>query len=152
MKRDAVEIVAATLAIVLCAACEEMLPKFLGAGAPFLLMAAIFWAARRSSMSAIIFAIAAGAAEDAISALPFAASITFFALLAAFVLKTSFVWSVFALAYPAYQLWLGMWCGQPADGIFSRFLVSLPVGMLTAGAVFATLSWMERKGAMNAEA
>ena len=57
---------------VLClgGAAEDMLPKVAGVGFPVLLSAVLVMATRRPIVPAVLFAVAAGACEDALSSLP----------------------------------------------------------------------------------
>ena len=82
MKGDLVQLAFALIVLVLGGALEDMLPHFLGVGFPVLLMSALFVAPRRSAVPAVLFGMAAGGCEDALSGLPFAASVSFFALAA----------------------------------------------------------------------
>ena len=150
MKKDLVQLSIAFFALVFGGALEELLPKFAGAGFPVLLMSVVYVASRRSVATVFLFAIAAGAMEDALSALPFATSLAYFVLVAAFVKATGLVESAFAFSFPVYQLWLRMWSANLNGGVFGRFLVSIPLGLATAVAVWAVLRLVERKGAVDA--
>ena len=149
MKADWVQYATGLAALAAGAAAEELSPKTGGAGFPFLLMAAVYFAARRERQVALVFAVAAGAFEDSLSALPFATSISFFALAALFVAYTGFVKSAFAFAFPLYQIWLRMWCSELDGSIATRFLVAFPAGILAALGAIALLGWLERKGALD---
>ena len=78
MKSNVVQLVLALMALVLGGAAEELLPKVAGIGFPVLLAAALFFAVRRGTAEAVVFALAAGALEDALSALPPGTSPVFF--------------------------------------------------------------------------
>ena len=149
MKKDLAQIVFALMVLVFGGALEDILPKFIGVGFPFLLMSAIFIAPRRGVVSAVLFAIAAGGCEDSLSSLPFAASVCFFtiAALAARTVHVSFV--VMAVAYPLYQTWLWLWRGAGDGGVFGRFAAAVPLGLVTAVAVSAALFWLERLAAIQ---
>ena len=67
------------------AGAEVLLPKVLGVGFPVLMTAVQFFAVRRPAVSVAMFAIAAGAMEDALSALPPVTSVSYFLGLAALV-------------------------------------------------------------------
>jgi len=149
MKNEVVQLTIAAMALVAGGAAEELLPKAAGVGFPVLLMYSIFLATRRNTRSLFMFAVAAGAAEDALSGLPFATSIAFFAMAAAFVHTTGLVRSALALAYPVYQIWLRMWCADLHGGVFGRFLAAFPAGVATAAAVWWIADWIERKGAVD---
>ena len=76
----------AVLALVLGAGCEELLPKFFGVGFPVLLMVVVFLSVRFGLLLAVMLAIAAGATEDALSALTPMTSVSFFLIVAVLVL------------------------------------------------------------------
>ena len=139
------------LTLVLGAGAETLLPKLLGVGFPVLMSAVQFAAVRRSAAAATLFAIAAGAMEDALSALPMATSASFFLALAAFSRWSGTAGAAAALAYPAYRLWLFVWTGRPGGGIFVQVLAAVPVGVLTACAVGLVLGWAEGKAALDEE-
>ena len=87
MKSDFAKIVYCAAILAAGCAAEELLPKFLGAGFPVLLAATVFLSARSGIFAAVAFAIAAGAAEDAVSSLPVATSACFFTLAALFAIS-----------------------------------------------------------------
>ena len=149
MKNEVVQLVIALGVLVFGGAAEELLPKFPGVGFPILLMACVFMATRRGVWQMFMFAAAAGAAEDSLSSLPWATSISFFCMVAAFVRTTDSEWSVYAFAYPLYQLWIRMWSENLAGGIFSRFLLAIPMGLVTAACVKYILEYLDRKGAVD---
>lgn len=149
LKKELIELAIGLGALVFGGAAEELLPKFCGAGFPVLMMSAVYFARRRAIAVAFMFAAAAGAAEDALSALPFATSISFFCLAAAFARVAADEWCAYAFAYPLYEIWLGMWMANPQGGVFARFLVAIPAGAVTAAAVFCLLRAVERKGAVD---
>lgn len=149
MKGEVVQLVIALMALVFGGAAEELLPKFPGVGFPVLLMASIFMAMRRGVWQMFMFAAAAGAAEDSLSSLPWATSIAYFCMVAAFARTSDSEWGVYAFAYPLYQLWIRMWSANLAGGIFSRFLLAIPVGLVTAACVRHVLAWLDRKGAAD---
>ncbi|MBO7483353.1 MAG: hypothetical protein J6U17_05670 [Kiritimatiellae bacterium] len=149
MKSDLVQLVFALLVLVFGGALEELLPKFVGVGFPVLLMSALFVAPRRRAVPAVLFAIAAGGCEDALSALPFAASVCFFSV-AALVARTpraSFI--AMGCAYPLFEAWLWLWRGAEDVGVFSRMAVAVPVGLVTAPLTAAALLWLERRAAID---
>lgn len=149
MKNEAVQLAIALLALVFGGAAEELLPKFPGVGFPILLMACIYMATRRGVWQMFLFAAAAGAAEDSLSSLPWATSIAYFCMVAAFVRTTELEWSAYAFAYPLYQLWIRMWSANLAGGIFGRFLLAIPMGLAAAFCVKNILRWLDRKGAVD---
>ena len=149
MKKDLSQIVFALMVLVFGGALEELLPKFVGVGFPFLLMSAVFLAPRRGVVPAVLFAIAAGGCEDALSSLPFAASVSFFTLaaLAARTVRFSFV--VMSVAFPLYETWLWLWRGALDGGVFGRFAAAVPLGLATAAATALALFWLERAAAIQ---
>lgn len=149
MKSEIVQLAIALLVLVFGGAAEELLPKFPGVGFPLLLMASIFMATRRGIWQMFMFAAAAGAVEDSLSSLPWATSISFFCMAAAFARSTESEWSAYAFAYPLYQFWVRMWSANLAGGVFSRFLLAIPVGLATAFCVRCALRWLDRKGAVD---
>ncbi len=149
MANDAVVLVSSLLVLVFGAGAEVLLPKVLGVGFPVLLTAVQFSAVRRPTVSAAMFAIAAGALEDALSALPPATSVSYFLGLAALVRWAGMPRIATLFTYPAYQVWLFVWTSDLGGEVFGRVLLALPVGLVTAIAVGSVLGWIERKAAMD---
>lgn len=149
MVNDVVTFVFAVVALVLGSGAETLLPKFLGVGFPVLLTMVQFMAARRTAAAAVVFALAAGAMEDALSALPAATSASFFLLLAALVRWAGMPRAATLLTYPAYQAWIYVWTDRAGGGVFSRVLLALPVGLATALVVGAVMVWAEREAAVD---
>ena len=150
MKKDIVQLVIAFFTLVFGGAAEELAPKTLGVGLPVLLSAAVYFARRRTPLVGMLFAVAAGAAEDALSGLPYALSVSYFAAVAG--LMRGFKLSVgFAVpAYCLYQVWLWIWLGQSlVGGVFLRMLMALPVGVAVRAATHAALYWIDRKAAVD---
>ena len=89
--------------VVLClgAGAEELLPKALGVGFPVLLMAAQVVAVRWSLAAAMVFAVAAGGLEDALSSLPPMTSVSFFLLAVALVRRSDLPLAASLRTYPA---------------------------------------------------
>jgi len=137
--------------LLLSAAAEEALPRPFGVGFPFLMAAVLVQAegSGRSLWSLTLFAIAAGALEDALSALPAMTSTSGFLVLAMFVRWTGLPWVAAIFAYPCYEIWLEVWTGGLGGSIFNRLIVALPVGFLTSFAVDAVVSWAARRGAVD---
>ena len=150
MKSDFAKIVYCAAILAVGCAAEDLLPKFLGAGFPVLLAAAVFVSARSGVFSAVAFAIAAGAAEDAVSSLPVATSACFFTLAALFANSVRHLAAVALLAYPLYQLWLWIWLPGVGAGVFARIVAAVPLGAVAAAAVFAIMRSVERKAAIDA--
>lgn len=151
MASDFVQFAVAVIALTVGAAAEELFPKFLGVGMPVLLMASQFFASRRGALAMAVFAIAAGAAEDALCMLPMMTSVSYFLLSAAVSRISGHPREIALLAFPGYQFWLYLWVSDISGGIFLRLLVSLPVGFAVALAVWAALTYLEMKAAVDAE-
>ena len=136
--------------VVLClgASAEELLPKLLGVGFPFLLASVQVVAVRGSLAAVMMFAVAAGGIEDALSSLPPMTSVSFFLIAMAFARRSDLPLAASLLTYPAYQVWLSAWTGGLGGGVFGRILVSLPVGMVTAIAVWWVIRIAERRAAL----
>jgi len=129
---------------------EELLPKFIGVGFPALFAASAYFAAKRPPVEGLLFALIAGAAEDSLSSLPFATSMSFFAAAAVLVQRLRLPPALAPFLYGAYQLWLWVWLGSTMDGsVFSRAVAALPAGAAATFAAFWILSWADRKGAVD---
>lgn len=136
------------LVLLLGGSLEELLPKFLGVGFPLLLSASLVWVFRRDLTSAVLFAVAAGGMEDALSALPPATSVSFF-LAAAFLVRLAgrpVLAMVFA--FPLYQLWLCAWRSS-GGAVFGRFLVALTLGVVTVTVVEWVLDVFGRRAGID---
>ena len=151
MANSVIVLVLSVLALVLGAGAETLLPKFLGVGFPVLMAAVQFFSARRPAVSVVLFALAAGAMEDALSSLPAATSASYFLALAVFVRWSGMPRAAALFAYPLYRVWLFIWKGSPGGGVFGHVLLALPVGIVTALAVEMLLCWAERKAAVDEE-
>ena len=126
-----------------------MLPKFSGAGFPLLLAVAQLVASRWRTAETVLFALAAGAVEDSISALPIMTSASFFLLVSLPVRWFRFPTAATILAYPIYHLWLSIWTPLADGGTWSRVLVSVPLAFATAYAASYLFAWAERKAAVG---
>ena len=151
MRNSFLQLVFGALVLMLGSAAEELLPKVLGVGFPVLLVAVQFCAVRRSLPVALIFAVAAGAAEDALSSLPAMTSVSYFAGTALLMRWADLPRVATLLTYPAYQLWLRLWVPGLGGGVFNRTLAALPAGVVTAFAVVWALAAAERKGAIDGQ-
>lgn len=151
MKNNAVRLVFVVVTLILGAAAEELLPKLLDVGFPVLLAAAVFFAPRRSVAIPVLFALAAGGAEDALSSLPYFTSATYFLLAAAVIHLTGLPYVIAPFVYPVYQLWLCLWATDLSGSVFTRFLVAFPVGVVTIAAVAGLLGQAGRKAAFDEE-
>ena len=149
MANDIVVLVFSLLVLVFGAGAEVVLPKLLGVGFPVLLTAVQFMAVRRPAVAAVLFAIAAGALEDALSALPPVTSVSYFLGLAALIRWSGMPRAATLFTYPVYQVWIFIWTSGLGGGFFVRVLAALPTGLVTALAVGAILDFMERKAAID---
>lgn len=128
---------------------EETLPKFLGVGFPVLLALTHLVSSRSSA--AVLFAIAAGAMEDALCSLPLMTSVSYFMVVMVLVRRSELPLSAIAATYPGYQLWLLLWTSLPGGGVFWRMLLALPIGLLTMFVTAVLFTWLERRSAINGQ-
>ena len=149
MKTEIVQIVSAALVLVFGGAAEELLPKVLGVGFPVLLSSALLVSIRRPALPALVFAVAAGALEDALCGLPAATGVGFFTLAAVACRVPILQLRALGLGYPLFQAWLWLWLPALNGSVFTRLLLSLPIGALTAGATGLALAWLERKAVLD---
>ncbi len=150
MKTEVVQFVFAALVLVFGGAAEELLPKVLGVGFPVLLSATLLVSARASAPAALLFALAAGALEDALCGLPAATGIGFFTLAALACRAPVLQLPALGLGYPLFQAWLWLWMPALNGSVFNRILLSLPLGALTAAATGLVLAWLGRKAVLDA--
>lgn len=149
MLNKRIQLAIAVLVLVFAAAGEELLPPAFGVGVPLLLAGTVATARRRPVTTAVFFAVAAGAFEDAISSLPPLTSVGFF-LFAALAAGSRLTPATALLAaYPLYQLWLCVWIADTGGGVFLRTLAALPVGAATFVAVGALLFLVDRKAGVD---
>lgn len=150
MKKDIVHLVYALLALVLSCAAEELAPRVLGVGVPVLLSSAVYCALNRKPVEGLLFALAAGAAEDSLSSLPLAASVSFFVVTCALMRGFKLPSAAAVFAFPLYQLWIWAWLGSAMQGgILLRMLAAFPVGAVTMALVWVSLRWLDGKAAVN---
>jgi len=136
-------------ALVLGGAVEELLPEAFGVGFPVLMALAVVAAVRRPAAVAVLFALAAGATEDALSSLPTMASPCFFLVVAVLVRRTGF-WRIgLMVAYPVYQVWLKLVVACLPGSFGMRMAGALPVAAVTVLVVGHALAWVERKAAIH---
>ena len=149
MLNKRIQLAIAVLVLVFAAAGEELLPPVFGVGVPLLLAGTVATARRRPVTTAVFFAVAAGAFEDAISSLPPLTSVGFFlfAALAAGSRLTPAT-ALFA-AYPLYQLWLCVWIADTGSAASVRRNTPPPVGAATFVAVGALLFLVDRKAGVD---
>ena len=149
VRNDLLALAFALVVLCLGGGAEESLPKFLGVGFPVLLASVQVVAVRRPLAAAMLFAVAAGGLEDALSSLPPMTSVSFFMLAMAFARRADLPHAATLLTYPAYQIWLAAWTGGLGGGVFGRILVSLPIGAVTAFAVGWAICIAERRVALG---
>ena len=148
MRNSPLIFVFSVLTLVIGAALEEIFPKVADVGFPVLLVAVQFMAARRPAFAAAVFAVAAGAMEDAVSSLPVMTSVSYFLAVGLLTRKIGFSRMLAAVSYPVYQVWLAIWVGALGGGVFNRILLAMPIGLATAFAAGEVLSFFERKSAV----
>lgn len=151
MSSSLVRFVFALLTLILGAAAEELLPKTLGVGFPVLLASTIYFAPRKSIVLPVLFALAAGGAEDALSSLPYLTSASYFLLAAAVIHLTGLPFVIAPFVFPVYQIWLCLWAPDLSGSVFTRFLMAFPIGVLTFAAVAYALEHLARKAAIDEE-
>ena len=115
MKNDVLQLMFGSLALVLGAGCEELLPKVFGVGFPILLMIVVFLSVRFGLLLTVFLAIAAGALEDAVSSLTPMTSVSAFLIVAVLVRRFGLPYLAAMLVFPCYQLWLSVWMGGLND-------------------------------------
>ena len=150
MKNDFVKFVFAVLALVIGGALEELLPTWSGVGVPVLLSAVAAFALLGSAVEGVLMALAAGAFEESLASLPPVAAISFFVMLAVAVRCSRMPWFWMAAAYPLYQLWIGLMCPGSGGGVFGRFFIAIPVGIVTVFAGLAALTFLRGKAGADA--
>ena len=149
MRDSFVHLAFALLALVVCGAAEELLPKFSGVGIPLLLAVSQLVAARWHTAEAVLFALAAGALEDSLSTLPMMTSASFFLLVSLPVRWTGFPAVATIVSYPVYHLWLAIWAPLSDGETWWRALVAVPVACVSAYAMSAVFEWAQRKAAVG---
>lgn len=133
MRNDVLQLVFAFLVLIVGAGGEALLPHVMGVGFPILLMAVLFLSARTELVPAILFAVSAGAVEDALSCLAPMTSVSYFLVLTAIVRRLGWVSPVAVCVFPCYQLWLSVWTG--GFNAFAQILIAFPIGVVTASGV-----------------
>ena len=148
MKNNLVQFAFILLALVIGGALEDMLPTIGSLGMPVLLSLAVFFSVETRTPVWILAAVAAGAFEEAVYALPPASAMVFFAAIAVAVrfLREPIVW--IAVAYPSYQAWLAL--VSDGAGALGRMLLSVPVGAVCMSAAYLILSRLWRKAGADA--
>ena len=148
MKNNIVQFAFIVLALVIGGALEDMLPTVGSLGAPVLLSLAVFFAAETRAPVWIMAAVAAGAFEEAVCAMPPGSAMVFFAAIAVAVrfFREPALW--IAAAYPSFQIWLAL--VSDGAGALARVLLSVPVGAACMAAAFVVLPRLWRKAGADA--
>jgi len=146
---NALQLLFDVLVLVTSLALEELTPKFGGIGLPLLLVASATLASRRSLIMAVLFGLAAGGAEDAVSALPVMLSTSYFLGISLWARYRQLPRVSWILMYPGYQLWLGLWTSGIGGSIFSRLLMALVLGVPVLLALPAVVRFLERKAGVD---
>jgi hypothetical protein len=144
-----IEFVVALITIVAAAALEELFPPFLGVGFPFLMASVLVVSRRRRFVAAVFFAVAAGACEDAVSALPPFMSVGFFLAVSLIARNIPLPRGTVFIVYPLYQLYLAVWISDLNGGIFLRMLSAIPVGAAVIAVSYPVLLWLDGKAGVN---
>ena len=137
------------LALIIGATFEELLPKPFNTGWPILLSIVQYTTCRRSIVFSLLFAISAGAFEDALGNMPFLTSIGYFALVVVVMKWVDMPRGLIVLTFPVYQLWLWLWLGERIANLPLRLWWSLPVGLITAVLVTLVLDIVNKKAAAD---
>ena len=115
MRTNLVKICAATVALMILAAVQDLSPAIFGAKPPLLLLF--------GCIAGVPAAIVAGLFTDALSDLPFGCSAVFYlaaALAVRFLKRSAFLAAVLSAAL--YQAWLAMWGGgAPVRSAYAAF-------------------------------
>ena len=151
MKADVSKFVFSALWLVACAAAEDLSPKFLGLGLPFVMAAAAAFSSRRlfSWTHAMVFAAAAGAIEDSLCGFPPATSASFFAVAAFASRKLSLSVFASAIVFPLYLLWLWTWGLVSGGGNYLRFVLFAPFGLVATLVVSGLVAVSARKAGLS---
>lgn len=141
------------IVLVLGGALEELLPKMLGVGVPILLGWTLFAAVHRNAPTVVVLAIAAGAFEDALSALPFLTSVSFFVVAALVANRVCgerglAVLPALMVAYPLYQAWLWLVAVPVVPSAWGLVLGAACLMSLAASVVVAFFARCERRAAI----
>jgi len=149
VRSEFLQFVFCLIALVLGGAAEELLPKFCGVGFPVLMALTAVVAVRKPAPAMVLFALAAGAFEDALSSLPTMTSPCLFLAVAVLAHKTRFAKTALIAAYPLYQLWLKFIVPGLSGSLGTRFLVAFLIAAVTVFAVELLWAWTERKAALD---
>lgn len=139
------------LVLILASTLEDVLPRIFGVGFPILLMVTLSFAVKKPMTLAVIFAVAAGASEDAISSLPMMTSVSFFVVMALLTrwAKAPILMSILGCAL--YQFWIMVWLVNIGGNVFVRSLAAIPISGLTILLILPILRLVEKGVALNEE-
>lgn len=151
VKSEITKLVFSILALFCGAALEQLCPKTSGVGFPVLLAIAQFESRDSAALPAMLFAVAAGGVEDAISSLPIMTSASYFLLVAVMTRWAGLPRALLLLTYPGYQVWLRIWVGSSFENIYNRLLVALPMGIVTGFVVWGAFMWLKERSAIDEE-
>lgn len=149
MKDEFVQFVFVMIAIVVSAAAEELLPSFLGMGFPLLLALVMVMAPRLEVLPVVMTAVGAGAFENALSSMPPMTAVCFFVIAALLAHRKGVPRPFLVLMFPMFELWSGMCAFGPMGDVFTRALVSLPLGGVALLSQFAAVGWLGGKAGID---
>lgn len=149
MRNSVILMLLAIATLVIGGGIESLLPKCAGVGLPVLLTAVHFAALRRNLAAACLFAVAAGAVEDAVAWLPAMTSASYFLAFALFTGWAKMSRLAVAVAYFAYQAWLGIWVAGCGSSVMLRMLLAIPFALLAELVVGGVLSAIDRGVAID---
>ena len=149
VKSKALKSVYALLLLVAACAAEELLPDFLRVGFPVLLSLALVYARKRTLAATILFAVAAGAMEESISALPVFTSAGYFLLASLLTRFIALDLLSALLTFPFYQLYLVIWSEADGWSFCLPALLALPLGALTYYAVLSLMTFLDKWSAVD---
>ena len=110
---------------------------------------AVMVATRWTALETVLFAVTAGALEDALSGLAPMTSVSYFLAVASFARWSGLPRLAVAFTYPGYQIWLAVWTVGMGGNVYARTLMAFPIGLVTAFAVGAALTLLFRKAAID---
>ena len=145
MKDEIVHFLFPLIVLLIGAAVEELLPKFNSVGFPVLMLASVWFATHRPLAEMLVLAVASGAAQDSLSALPIALTPSYLLAVTALARWSKLPRASFLLAFPLYQFWLAVWINTLSGGLWSRLVVSVPVAAVTAYLLWHVLEYSERR-------
>lgn len=149
MRDSIVKFAYSTIVIVACGAFEELLGSVMNVGFPFLLAATVSIAIDRSARMMLMFALAAGAMEDSLCALPSAVSVWSFLAIGSSIRWGIAPYVIACAAFPVYQILLWLLVPDIEGSVFTRLPLSLGIGSITFFAVHWVLRVLGRKVALD---